>query len=1648
MPNNIDDRVVRMGLDNAEFERETKRTMTTLQRLKESLKFEGASSGFENITKSAKDVDVSNILAGVDALQQRFSTLGIVGMTIIQNLTNAITSKLSIAIGSVFNQIKTGGINRAMNIENAHFQLQGLISDEAEVQKIMAQALDSVDGTAYAYDEAAKAASMFAASGIAAGPQLYNALRGIAGVAATTNAQYQEISSIFTTVAGQGRVMSYQLNQLAFRGMNAAAALTNYFNGVSDGSVTASDNVKEIVNTLTKGKQITESELRELVGKGIISFELFSEAMSTTFGEHAKDANKTFTGAFANIKAALSRTGAMFVSPLIEQEGPFVGFFNAIRVKINEMNAALKPAAERVTTFVNSFITSFTKIVEKVDISKFTTSVITGIEGIITVFSRIKSSIGSVLKPIIDAFKSVFGIKSIFKEFKKPIGFVTFDTKSFKTISDKFPKLNATFEHFGKVLKEAPSLLASIVNKIKEFIESLVPSEKLISKISSVATNVFEAIKNGIGYIVTFVSSFISQIKESGSVLDNFKAFFTGVFDAAKAFGDILSRIVTSIFPDFGKTVETSGIFLGKMAIAISQILGFFGKLLTKFSEWIESSPVLMDIFDKIRDGFTRLKDAIGDFVRDHSFDASPLIGFFEKVLNAASKLKEVFHKVFTAIGNIVGGLIKTIGSFGGSLVEAFGKVDTFDALMGFINAFMSSGITYAIYKMAGAISELRKSGPGVFLSRIKSVLWEVTNTLKVMQASIAAGTIKDIAKAVLLLAVALILLSTVDPEAMFPALMGVGALLLMVTGMLKWLLDSFKPMALRSSFTEIFGGIVDSLKTFLSLKALGAVIKNIGIALLLLAVGVRILADLSWEQLGKGIVTMAMLALVLAEFAVLTKGAKTGAGLGLIALAVSMLILVSVVKKFGQMDIGALEQGGIALAGLMIALGLMLNLMPKGGKVLGIGIGLMFLATAMVILGAALKSLSKIPTDGLIMSIVSFITILGALAAAFAIMPNGLSMIGIGIGMVFVATAIGIITLALKALSKIPVESLIVSIGALIAVLAVLAITMNIMNGSLLGAVSLLVAAAAIGVLTAALIALSLVNTERIVTGLFSVIVVLFTLGTAAMILSALWGPMLIGAGVMLALAAAGLVLGAACIVLGTGMTALGVGIKALIGGILDILMQVVELGKALIYGLGEGIVSAVGWIISIIEQVGGLVIKVFKAIFGINSPSRVFGEIGVFNMLGLGNGMAAGSSYVTDISGAIGENVLGEFSGMSGEFFNIGEGSGQEYLSGITSGVSGSGGILSSLFGNGQQNFDNPGTDVGYGDMVNEKLVLKGVRDEADMTTAALGGTTDAYQTFLSGLNTGEGDVDMSSFLDGFNSGELDMSGYSVDMSSALASISDSGEDFKAAGSNLADQVILGLQETLSSIDSVTSGANEFISAVTSFIDTEISAKTADLQASGKSMGDNVSNGYGSTIPAFVSAASDTVQGVLNGLLSSSSLARLYRAGATMAERVNKGYRDNLRVQSPSRVFYENGQYTVQGLMNGITSMMDQVYKTGEDLGNAAIFGSQTALSIIGEMAGSDVVFSPVVRPVLDLTNVQNGSRQISAIFSRKQALAAGSAFHTDLGGSTGTKTAKGTTYTFTQNNYSPKALSRQEIYRQTKNQFNSFERQMKYK
>ena len=289
MSSTIDRKVVEMRFDNSDFEKNVSITLNSLKQLQNSLNMTESCKSLKSLESTVNGIDVSGLNGAISTIESRFSNLGIIGMTVIQNLTNTAINSAKKVLSAVVSAIKQGGITRATNIENAKFQLAGL----GIAWKDISEDIDyGVKDTAYSMDAAAKAASSLVASGVQLGDSMKTSLRGISGVAAMTNSSYEEISSIFTTVAGQGKLMTMQLRQLEMRGLNAAAIL---------------------------GQQLgkTEAEIREMVTEGTMDFATFSKAMDDAFGAHAKDANKTLNGTLSNVKSALARIGAEFVQPII-----------------------------------------------------------------------------------------------------------------------------------------------------------------------------------------------------------------------------------------------------------------------------------------------------------------------------------------------------------------------------------------------------------------------------------------------------------------------------------------------------------------------------------------------------------------------------------------------------------------------------------------------------------------------------------------------------------------------------------------------------------------------------------------------------------------------------------------------------------------------------------------------------------------------------------------------------------------------------------------------------------------------------------------------------------------------------------------------------------------------------------------------------------------------------------------------------------------------------------------------------------------------------------------------------------------------------------------------------------------------------------
>lgn len=189
------------------------------------------------------------------------------------------------------------------------------------------------------------------------------------------------------------------------------------------------------------------------------------------------------------------------------------------------------------------------------------------------------------------------------------------------------------------------------------------------------------------------------------------------------------------------------------------------------------------------------------------------------------------------------------------------------------------------------------------------------------------------------------------------------------------------------------------------------------------------------------------------------------------------------------------------------------------------------------------------------------------------------------------------------------------------------------------------------------------------------------------------------------------------------------------------------------------------------------------------------------------------------------------------------------------------------------------------------------------------------------------------------------------------------------------------------------------------------------------------------------FYNAGKYLVEGFANGITANTYLAEA-RARAMAAAAARAAERE-LDEHSPSKVGYRIGDFFGLAFVNAISDYADKSYKAGTNMAAAAKNGLSNAISKIREFVDGEMEVQPTIRPVLDLSEVRSGAGRLTAILSRSQAMKISSSMNRETTGEIqngdGTPSV-GNSYSFVQNNYSPKALSRIDIYRQTKNQFSA--------
>lgn len=294
---------------------------------------------------------------------------------------------------------------------------------------------------------------------------------------------------------------------------------------------------------------------------------------------------------------------------------------------------------------------------------------------------------------------------------------------------------------------------------------------------------------------------------------------------------------------------------------------------------------------------------------------------------------------------------------------------------------------------------------------------------------------------------------------------------------------------------------------------------------------------------------------------------------------------------------------------------------------------------------------------------------------------------------------------------------------------------------------------------------------------------------------------------------------------------------------------------------------------------------------------------------------------------------------------------------------------------------------------------------------------------------------------------------------ISGCITAINNKQTQFNTAGANLMIKLIAGVK----SKDYET--RNAFVNILSSCL-TAIANKYPEFQNAGmqcmikfiagvKEKAEEVKTAFTGNLNASVTAIRDyhdqfkqagtyLVEGFADGISENT-----YRAEAkarAMARAAAEAAEDELDEHSPSRVGYHIGDFFGLGFVNAIGTYAVKAYNASAEMADSAKTGLGNAIAKVKDMIDNGVDGQPTIRPILDLSDVEEKSHRLNMLFSRSQALTVSTGIAAARGRNLqneDTNPNTGNSYNFTQNNYSPKALSRTEIYRQTKNQFSAMER-----
>ena len=1151
MSRTIEENVVVLKFDQEDFQSNVEKAVGVLDKLSNSIDKSSSGNSLKSINTAIKNVDFDSMSKGIDNISSKFGVLGAVGQAAISKLTQTTMDKVGSILTSVPNKIFKGGLTRALNLQQAEYQVKALgftwkstmKSMEGETKDVFTAVDRAVTGTAYSLDQAAMTASQILASNPSLSLEdLEMHLKRISGVAAMTGREYSEIGYIFAQVSGQGRLMGDQLMQLSYKGLNVAADIAKYLNSNKE----AFDKVisKESVSRLQKlgiQSKVTEGQIRELVSDGVIDFETFSAAtehyMSSAFG-----ANELYTGSLANLNAALARLGEKIETNKIEN---LTRIFNALRPLINTISERLNPvinlinkASDAITGKLvkainwvnkalggvvdNGKVDKVSKIIENVsNKTKKSSDTIEKAASKLRLTQKEYDAVWDIWnygtygtgekrkKSLEDLGMSYKNVQDYINEFYR----VGFDkSKVDYEIIDNTKKKNKELKKEGQNLKKTNTAAHTSLKTLEFLNGELTPMQKLLHGISSALI----VVRNGFDSFKIVTKSFFTILKTIGQKL------FGSLANKILLLGDYL--VLTSFrFKDFIKEFSTKAIdkfdstilpgmisglrsFIGWIQKASDSVVNFF-KTNTKLKEAANGfQNIFSGLFTIIKNIFGNIKGLLNSIKTEDRFSdfrekASGLVdilkklgtGVLDTVVDGIVALGDAIQNAskgnaLTAIVQLLTKLFDGIKNLGSSVSGAKGSISTFNSLI--------TGTGASLTALGEGINNQPASkGNNTFdkLSEFFKSITEAFNTKNIDGEKIAkiglyvAGIIGTLK-----------LTKSMTQQ-------GNG-----VTKSLSGMIDSFAGIfksfgsiftststtitKLGSLFDEI-GNLSKAIQTRVKLESFKMIALSVGI----IAGAIVAISLIPAERLMPSVIAVGTLVgLLCGTLIYLTKqssaldGPKLQAlGLSLAGVGAGILLLALACKTFAGINGDNLFKAGAAIVTFM---GMMAIVSKAAGSMAKSGFAFIGMALAVDILLKTCLLIAAIPETTMVKGALGVLSLVTILALACRIAGNNAFN---GVGLLGLSAAVATLIPTIIVLAFLPWPMILKGVAALDLVLLSLIMSVKSMDG--INAKSLLslgVLAGVIAEISMALMVLSIIPVKRLLSAAIALSGVMLAIG------------------------------------------------------------------------------------------------------------------------------------------------------------------------------------------------------------------------------------------------------------------------------------------------------------------------------------------------------------------------------------------------------------------------------------------------------------------------------------------------------------------------------------------------------------------------